>query len=158
MDTNLRRCLHIALPVGLLLWALLFLACTAHADESIPYQGPHGFAVAFKPLSTESAITEVLWQAENIVDIQQTLKIAREPQNYHEVGTLSIFAGDHPTVRQVYVVSIAFGIAHYAVTRAIENLVDANPDYRVLQRVWSYGTLGAKTWNIQRNAHIGLGY
>lgn len=162
--SNFLRNLKYTIPLSLIGWALFVLLGTAlynaaHADEVEPqYQGPHGFKVMFKPLSTESAITETLWQAENVIDLQQTLRIARDPQHFQEVGQLGIFTGNHPSVRQVYIGSIAFGIAHYAVTRAIENLVDENPDYRVVQRVWSYTTLGAKTWNTQNNARIGLGY
>ena len=163
-SNNFYRGIKFALPISLILWALfVWLALVVFngaqaAEVDDAYQGPHGFQVMFKPLSTESTITEALWQAENIIDVRQTLRIARDPQHYQEIGTLGIFAGNHPSVRQVYVVSIAFAIAHYAVTRGLENLVDENPDYRVLQRVWSYSTLGAKTWNMQRNARIGLGY
>src|SRR5271166_2066094 len=157
MSDNFFRGLKFAIPITLIMWALFVLLMLlvfggrANADEA--YDGPHGFRVMFKPLSTETVVTEALWQAENVIDIQQTLRIARDPVHYDEVGTLSLFAGPHPSVRQVYVVSVAFAVAHYTVTRLIENLVDENPDYRVVQRVWSYSTLGAKTWNMQRNAH-----
>lgn len=111
------------------------------------------FEVAFKPLKVDVALAEGAWQAENAIDLAQTLRIAREPARYREVGTLGVFCGPHPSATQVWVGSIAFGIGHYAVTQLLENA-----GWDTAARIWSYGSLGAKSWNIDRNRRVGLGY
>jgi hypothetical protein len=125
------------------LLSLLALAGAAQAREP--------FSVQFRPLKSDVAVAEVLWQAENLVDIDQTLHIAHNPANYSEVGTMSLFTGPHPTVRDVWLWSVLFGVSHYAVTRALTNagLDDA-------ARVWAYTSLGLKTWNMKRNFDAGL--
>jgi len=109
------------------------------------------FSVEFKPLKWDTLATEVAWQAENIIDLDQTLQIARDPTHYREVGTMSPLTGPHPTVRQVWLYSALFGVAHYAVTQTLTNAGHEN-----LARAWSYGSLSAKTWNMRRNESIGL--
>jgi hypothetical protein len=127
----------------IVLLSLLALAGAAQAREP--------FAVEFKPLKADVAAAEVLWQAENLIDIDQTLHIAHDPAHYSEVGTLSLFSGPHPTVRQVWVVSALFGIGHYAVTQVL-----TSAGYDNAARVWSYTSLGYKTWNMKRNFDAGL--
>lgn len=68
--------------------ALVLLASGAHAREP--------FHVEFKPLAWDVLATEVAWQAENVIDLNQTLEIARDPQHYSEVGTMSPITGPHP--------------------------------------------------------------
>lgn len=111
------------------------------------------FEVAFKPLKADVALAEGAWQGENLIDLSQTLRIAREPARFREVGTLGVFCGQHPSSAQVWAGSILFGVGHYAVTQLLESA-----GWDTAARVWSYGTLGAKTWNMQRNARVGLGY
>lgn len=120
----------------------VFLVASSRAAE---------FSVEFKPLKHDVLATEILWQTENLIDIKQTLKISREPQSYREVGTLSLFSGPHPTVRQVYLVSLLFGVGHYAVTQAL-----TNQGWDTAARVWSYTSLGYKSWDINRNRQNGL--
>ena len=64
---------------------------------------------------------------------------------------MSPLTGPHPTVRQVWLYSALFGVAHYAVTQTLTNTGHEN-----LARVWGYGSLAAKTWNMRRNESIGL--
>jgi hypothetical protein len=128
-----------------LLWLVGALAVTNVAVAREP------FSVPFKPLKTDVAVVEALWQAENVIDLDQTLHIARDPAHYSEVGTMSPITGPHPTVRQVWLFSALFGLGHYAVTQAL-----TNAGYDNAARVWGYASLGAKTWNMQRNMRIGL--
>lgn len=131
--------------------ALLILFCVvwlmpgcAHAAE---------FSVPFKPLKHDVLAVEALWQGANIVDLQQTLRISREPERFREVGTLGVFCGNHPSSGQVLAVSLLAGAAHYAVTQAL-----TNAGWDTAARIWSYASLGIKTGDIRRNQRIGLGY
>lgn len=134
--------------------ALIILLCsTAKAED---YQGPHGFHTTFRPLSTETALQESGWQVLNVVDLAQTLKIARNPTQYQEVGQVGIFTGPHPSEAQAIGYIVAFGVVHFAVTRGLENLVESNPDYRVLQRVWQYVGGAYKAGVVINNRNIGL--
>jgi hypothetical protein len=114
-------------------------------------QAREPFAVEFKPLKTDVAVVEALWQVENVIDLDQTLHIAHDPAHYSEVGTMSPITGPHPTVRQVWLFSALFGLGHYAVTQAL-----TNAGYDNAARVWGYTSLGAKTWNMKRNYDVGL--
>lgn len=136
---------------------LLLVLCAKSKAEDGDYVGPKGFHVAFA-LSGETLAQEVSWQALNVVDYQQSLKIAEHPDQFQEIGTPSIFGVSHPTKSQVLYFSVGFAVAHYAVTRGIESLVDRNPDYRVLQRVWQYTMLAGKAYTVENNHHIGMGW
>jgi len=145
-------------PISIILWMIVFMllmtaANYARADES--YDGPHHFSVSFR---TETNVTEALWQAENVVDLQQTLRIAEDPEHHHECGTLGLLTGPHPSAGEVWVGSVAAAVAHYYVTHELERLGEKYPAFRTISRVWSYGSLGYKTWNMERNARVGLGY
>ncbi len=139
--------------------ASIALVCTmcsrAKADEAAAAADTarKPFTVQFRPLKHDVLAAEILWQGENIVDLQQTLRIARNPYEYQEIGTISYFAGNHPSVHQVWWISGLFGVAHYGVTQLL-----TNAHWDTAARVWSYTSLGAKTVNMQRNAHLGLGY
>jgi hypothetical protein len=128
-----------------LLWLVGALAVTNVAVAREP------FSVPFKPLKPDVVVTEILWQAENVVDLKQTLQIASEPARYHEIGTMRPITGPHPTMAQVWVFSALFGIGHYAVTQAL-----TNAGYDTAARVWAYTSLGLKTVNMQSNMRIGL--
>lgn len=111
------------------------------------------FTVAFKPLRTGPAILEAAWQGENVIDLAQTLRIAKSNGYWREVGTMSAFTGPRPTVRDVWLFSAVFGLAHYGVSQLLENAEAP----RALA-LWQVTSLGYKSWNMQRNAHLGLGY
>jgi hypothetical protein len=139
-------------PLAAAIGLVFFLASESKANgEGTPEQRKP-FSVAFKPLPKGVLALEAAWQIENLIDIDQTLKISREPLSYQEVGTLSLFAGPHPSQRQVWVVSAAFGLGHYAVSQALYDL-----DMPKTLAAWQWLSLGYKTWNIHRNYEIGLG-
>jgi len=112
----------------------------------------------FKPfaMSTETNIQEAVWQAMNVVDMLQTIEIAKNPTCYQEVGTLSMLYGNRISKKDAVIGSAIFGVLHYAATRGIESLIDRNPDYRVLQRVWQYTGYGWKGHTLYKNHEIGL--
>jgi hypothetical protein len=139
-------------PLAAAIGLVFFLAANAKANGESAPEPRKPFSVAFKPLPKGVLALEAAWQIENLIDIDQTLKIARDPMQYQEVGTLSLFAGAHPTVRQVWWVSAAFGLGHYAVSQL---LLDA--DMPKTLAAWQWVSLGYKTWNMKRNYDIGLG-
>jgi hypothetical protein len=108
------------------------------------------------PMSTETNIQEGVWQAMNVLDMLQTIEIAKNLQCYEEVGTLSLIYGNKISKSDAIVGSVGFGILHYLVTRSIESLVDRNPDYRVLQRTWQYTGYVWKGHTVYNNHRIGL--
>jgi hypothetical protein len=134
----------------LILLSVLGFAGTASAED---YEGPHHFNVVFTP---ETTVAEVAWQALNVIDTEQTLYISRHPDKFQESGQAEMFAGTHPSKKGVLLTMIGFAVVHYAVTVGIENLVEENPDYRVLQRVWQYSTLGYKTYVVAQNRAYGI--
>lgn len=144
------------LAIAMALVLAMVLCATARASDAdlIPdegrYQGPHGFSLA-RPLSLQPAILETAWQVENLIDLQQTLRIAENPDRWNEVGGMSPFTGPHPSKRQVYLWTGVFALSHYAITQALA-------DHPTLQAIWGYSSLGYKSWNMRRNVDAGLGY
>lgn len=110
----------------------------------------------FRPMSAETNIQEGVWQVLNVIDTLQTIEIAKNPSCYEEVGTARMFVGAHPSKKEAIGVGIGFGVLHYIVTRSLENLVDRNPDYRVLQRTWQYTGYVWKGYAVANNHRIGL--
>jgi hypothetical protein len=145
--------------------ALLLTSLTVHAnnaldDETASERFPRvadKMQLNFGFENKETLIAELTWQALNVIDTMQTVQIAKNPECFQEVGTLSLLYGNHPTVSQVYIGSAIFGVAHYLVAKGIDHLVQENPDYMVVQRVFQYGNLAYKTWDVNRNRNIGLG-
>jgi hypothetical protein len=131
--------------------AAAFIALSAFLCSQAKAREP--FAVPFKPLRSGPAMLEAAWQVENLIDLSQTLKIARSPDQWQEVGTLSLLYGAHPTVSQVWVGSLLFGLGHYAVSALLENA-----DMPKTLAVWQVTSLTYKTWDLQRNERVGLGY
>lgn len=117
------------------------------------YESPHNFNVVFH---TETTIQEVAWQALNVVDTAQTLYIADHPAQWQEVGEASLFCGSHPSRKSVIGTMMLFAVIHFAVTVGIENLVQENPDYEVLQRTWQYTNLSYKTYTVVKNHAQGI--
>lgn len=117
------------------------------------YESPHHFNVVFH---TETTIQEVTWQALNLVDTAQTLYIADHPAHWQEVGQAGIFCGNHPSRGGVIATMAGFALLHYAVTVGIENLVQQNNDYEVVQRVWQYTNLGFKAYTVVNNHAMGI--
>jgi hypothetical protein len=131
---------------------LLLLAQILHQAKAEPSSNHH-FNVVFSP---ETTAQEVVWQALNVVDTEQTLYISRHPGQYEEVGQAGLFAGNHPSHNQVIGVMVGFALFHYAVTVGIENLVQQNHDYEVVQRVWQYSNIMYKSETVWHNHEIGI--
>jgi hypothetical protein len=130
--------------------ALILVSGAVSAQD---YDGPHHFNVVFTP---ETTAQEVAWQALNVVDAMQTDYIAGHPGSFQEIGQAGLFCGNHPSHGCARGIMAAFALTHYAVTVGIENLVQQNPDYRVLQRVWEYSTVAYKGYTVAHNHEIGI--
>lgn len=152
----------------LLILATLFVT-TAFADDRYYEPTPptaHGFSVVFKPMSRETNIEEGVWQFLNVIDLLQSIQIAKNPQCYREVGTPALLgSGPHPGIGATIGFAALFGVGHYLVSRGIETLIDNEKtedhdngdDYRILQRWWQLGSFVPKAYTVEQNASIGLG-
>lgn len=142
----------ILFAIALTLVGTLAFVNSAKADETSESR-EHHFNVVFSP---ETTAQEVVWQALNIVDGLQTRDIAGHPDRFQEVGQVAVPCSNHPSKSCATLVIALFGIAHYAISVGLENLVQENPDYRVLQRVWQYGSFVYKAPIVLHNHNIGL--
>lgn len=140
-----------AVAIIAILVLVLMMCTTSHAQEA--YDGPHHFNVVF---SKETTAEEVVWQALNVVDGMQTAYVADHPGQYMEVGQAGLLCGPHPTHGCAIKTMAGFAVIHYLVSVGIENLVQENPDYRVLQRVWQYTGLTYKAYVIGQNHAYGI--
>lgn len=66
---------------------------------------------------------------------------------------MSPFTGPHPSAKEVALFTVAFGLAHFAVSQFLQ---DRDMDKTLL--VWEATSVGWKTWNMNRNHNAGLGY
>lgn len=140
-------------------FVLLVILCVGskvHASDAIEYQrDTHtGFYVGFA--NKETVIAEATWQGLNVVDMLQTVQIAKNPKCYQEVGQLGVL-GNHPSTAQVYAGLALFSVLHYVIAKGIDHLVVENKDYMVLQRVYQYSNILYKGYIIQQNASYGIG-
>lgn len=147
--------------------ASLFVT-TAFADdrwvEPTPAASPRGFSVVFQPMSRETNIEEGVWQFLNVIDLLQSIQIAKNPACYSEVGTPALLgSGPHPSVGATIGFSALFSVGHYLVSRGIETLLDNEraednyEDYRILQRWWQFGSMAPKLYTVVNNQRLGLG-
>jgi hypothetical protein len=134
MTSNFYRGLKFAVPLSLMLWALIF-AGAAHAGE----------------FTTETIIEETVYQSLHVIDTAQTVYIARHPDQYYErVSDWAI--GHHPSEAGVIRFMAADAVFHIAVTTALVKL-DAP---RWVTRTWELLTI-ANTGNCVRgNVKIGI--
>ena len=80
------------------------------------------------------------------VDYAQTMKIAREPDDYHERNPI---LGEHPSELEV----TGYFIGTYALTTGVAMLL--TPTYR---KWFQYIIIGGQTAVIANNLHVGLGF
>lgn len=108
-------------------------------------------------MSTQARATEAAWQVMNVVDIGQTVTIAREPQNWHETNpVLCAMATNHPQVGRVYAAMIGDAVLHYAVTRLLDSQDKGTGAWHVANIAWESVTLGEKGYNVAHNYSVGL--
>jgi hypothetical protein len=140
MSINFFRGLRWAIPVGLIMWALIIWAAAsivscAHAGD----------------FSAETVVEESVYQALHVIDAAQTVYIAKHPDQYYEKES-GLIIGRHPSESTVIKFMAADAIVHIAVTTALVKL-DA-PAW--LTRTWELITI-ADTGNCVRgNFKIGI--
>ncbi len=103
---------------------------------------------------------ELAWQAANIVDIGQTVTIARRPSQWTEVDPLAVgVIGSHPTESNAVALLAGEAVLHYAVFRWLEDEDDAHPatGWHTALNVWECVTVGQKGIYIARNQAEGIG-
>lgn len=96
---------------------------------------------------------ERTWQSLHLVDTLQTVQLARHSECYREANPLTrAIIGRHPSGAEVVAWGIAFGIAHNAVSRRLE---ERGPRWAL--RAWNWTRITAKGATVASNARAGLG-
>jgi hypothetical protein len=93
----------------------------------------------------EDIAEEITFQVVNAIDTFQTVKIAKNPDQYYERNPLF---GEHPSVEKVYLIKTGFAVGHLLVTHYLPQ------KYR---RIWCLGTTAVLTPIVMNNFNIGLG-
>ncbi len=88
---------------------------------------------------------EVVWQGLHVADWGQTLEIARNPVDYHEVNPV---IGKHPSVRRVNLYMLSSAVVHAGVSYVLPEKVKV---------YWQYLSIGISAGCVARNYNIGLG-
>ena len=114
-------------PLFVLLTMLLIVSCAGR-----------------KPLTKSQWVGEAAWQAIHVLDWGQTLSIADNPDEYHELNPL---IGRHPSRGKVNTYMLASALIHPLITYAIPT------EYRWY---WLGGTLTLSSACVINNKAIGL--
>lgn len=133
------------------LWAFIIAYALSHPSQAAESE-VHHFNVEF---SKETTAEEAVWQSLNIIDVAQTLYIANHPDRFYETNAAA-FIGAHPSRGGVIGYMVGCGILHYAIAIGIENLVQRDNRYRVLQRVFQAASIGEKSYNVIHNQMVGI--
>jgi hypothetical protein len=103
---------------------------------------------------------ELAWQAGNLVDIGQTVTIARRPGEWTEVDPIAVATiGHHPTESNAVALLAGEAVLHYAVFRWLEDEDEAHPDsgWHTALDTWECVSIGTKGIYIARNQAEGIG-
>lgn len=101
----------------------------------------------FEDWTRADTARQVAYTALHIIDISQTVQIAKNPDNFKEIGLLKFYSGEHPSEQQVY----EFGITTLILQTAIPAMLKSK--YR---RIYQWFWIGAEGGNVARNFSIGL--
>ena len=107
------------------------------------------------PLTKGQIVGEVAWQAIHVIDWGQTLRIADNPDQYHEKNPI---LGRHPSRGRVNTYMLAGAILHPVVTWLLPEEAEVfgfefNPRW-----VWLGGTIATSGICVVNNHSIGLGW
>ena len=108
-------------------------------------------------MSDGARTTEAAWQTVHVVDIAQTVNIARSPYVLHEddpIGRPLLSA--HPTTGRVYAVMGAMGLAHFAVTRWLDSQDPGQGPWHSAFIAWQSATLAWKVGDVAHNTEDGI--
>ncbi len=103
-----------------------------------------GTALAQDKFTKEDWAREIAWGTLHLIDLGQTLNIAKDPKHYHEINPI---LGKHPKVGDVYAVFIFSAFAHPVVSYLLPN------PYR---KAFQYVTIGMTGMAVINNFSIGL--
>lgn len=138
---------------------LLMLSTLSGCSLLMPVELPNG------PGETRSSLSpaEITWHAMNIIDMGQTLNIARRPDCYTEHNFLTrALIGEHPSTQSVIISSVAFSLVYRAASQFIEEHdhinEDGNHDTPWVLAKYSLNVLGllTKGTTVFNNYKIGL--
>lgn len=120
--------------------AILLSPITSYAEGFVP--APRGW-------STETKISESLYQITHLVDCAQTRMIARNPDRYMEHDNAWLI-GEHPNEATVAAWCVGVSALHMVGTQW---LAGRNP---WLSRIWQAGTIGVTLNVVGSNKSIGI--
>jgi hypothetical protein len=131
--------LKFAIPISLIMWALMILLVlsifnAAHADETNP--------------NAPTPVTEWVYQGASFADMLTTLDIAKHPNLVEENPLM----GQHPSDGKVLGYFAATGVLHYLVTR---ELVRESVPAPIVQ-TWEALGIGLEVGMVAHNYSIGL--
>lgn len=108
-------------------------------------------------MSTTAMYSEAAWQTLNVVDVGQTVTIARQPTVWRELGfdTRNVI-GAHPSTKAVYEYMVSAALAHGAVTFLLDRADPGSGPWHTASLLWQGSTLGAKGYYVANNFSIGI--
>lgn len=108
-------------------------------------------------MSTTATYSEAAWQTLTIVDMGQTVTIARNPQIAKEVGPLTRnVIGSHPSTKAVYEYMASEMLLHGAVTFLLDRADPGSGPWHTASLLWQGSTLGWEASTVASNFAIGL--
>jgi hypothetical protein len=111
-----------------------------------------GGCVGMRP---EAVATESTWQALNVVDAGQTVTIGRERDRYFEKETPVLY-GKYPVPGRTYAAMAMVGMAHFAITRLLDDKDPGNGAWHALSLAWQGVSLVSKGYTVGHNFSIGI--
>jgi hypothetical protein len=132
MNENFARCLKLAIPAGVILWALIIwaaLTVSVHAADNV-------------------YIAEGAYQGAALADMLTTLDIHRHADGYE---SNPIIGRGYPREGRVYTYFAVTGLAHAAITYEL-----VQHGFEKTAWAWEAGTIGMELYWVDHNFHTGL--
>ena len=108
-------------------------------------------------MSTTAMYSEAAYDTLTIVDMGQTVTIARNPQITTEVGPLTRnVIGSHPSTKAVYEYMASSALFHGAVTFLLDRADPGSGPWHTASLMWQGSTLGFETAIVASNFAIGI--
>lgn len=96
--------------------------------------------------------TETAWQIAHLIDVGQTVAIAKNPDCYHEANIeTATLLGSHPRERDVYKWGVGMAVFHFFTRKWVDDHLDEKVSIGLRS-----ADLGFKTATIVNNHRLGL--
>lgn len=105
-----------------------------------------------------AANREIAWQALNLIDAGQTVTIARQPTQWHEVNYVSVrIVGEHPSEGRALALMAGYAVAHAGIAYLLDCKDPGSGPWHVASVAWGYATLTEKGLTVANNYRLGIG-